>query len=697
MKSKVLASSILTIVLCFSLIVGSTFALFTSEDEFDISITSGKVNLDAYASIVGVYSADGNPTGNLVDENGATYVHEAQDNYTFANGGTVALDGANLVIDRLTPGDKVVLNVNTNNKSNVAIQYRYKIAVTDGELLATGMIVTVDGVANEGLKSYTSEWFYAEPNQAILDKEIAVELPIAAGNFYQDRSVQYTVLVEAVQGNGVVANEAEVELFDLANNTVDGASAINGDFDGNHAVYSFANTTGSTNAGVTTTGGTLKNFSVIGEKMGNKGFRALYITSLTQNLNLENVDLEGTYAMNANVAAKKDNAGNIITPDYGIYAKDSTFNGWTSYGTGVKEVVFTNCSFGEAEGYANLRPYAETTLEGCDFAEGFTITRNSNVEKAFTITLNKCTVDGVAVTADNFAALLTGGDLTSEFALATSGKITVVVDGETVDWNESSTATYVKDLASLQAALDNAVAGNNTIIITNDITGDVVATQKSDVKITIEGNAYTFEGVFTVDGKSARYETAGLTIKNVNFKAVVGANACIRLGDGTNATRYTNNVTVENCTFTGEGETAAAVRSHTGGDKNLTLSGCTVNAGMHSALQVTNIEIKDADDKPLTVVDCKIYSKNGINLNNTLYLEMSGCTIDTQGYAVRFGVNGATNNGTFSIVDSTLKSANDDDDAVIIFRGNMTGATLELIDTTLTGTPEITGTANIIK
>lgn len=211
MKNRIIVSSILTIVLCFSLIVGSTFALFTSEDEFDISITSGKVNIDATASIVGVYSAKGDAAGALVDENGATYVHEEQADNTFANGGTVAMDGANLVIDRLTPGDKVVLNVAIDNNSNVAIQYRYIIAVTDGELLATGMVVTVDGVAYEGLKSCKSAWITVDPNGAIADEEIAVELPIAAGNFYQDRSVQYTVLVEAVQGNGVVNGVAEVE------------------------------------------------------------------------------------------------------------------------------------------------------------------------------------------------------------------------------------------------------------------------------------------------------------------------------------------------------------------------------------------------------------------------------------------------------------------------------------------------------
>ena len=111
---------------------------------------------------------------------------------------------------------------------------------------------------------------------------------------------------------------------------------------------------------------------------------------------------------------------------------------------------------------------------------------------------------------------------------------------------------------------------------------------------------------------------------------------------------------------------------------------------MHSLVQVTNVE------KGLTITNCKANSKNGINLNYTPYLYMSGCEFETLGYCVRFGVNGATNNGNFTIADSNLKSANDDGDAVIILRGTMTGATLNIEGTTLKYS-HITGTANIVS
>ena len=251
----------------------------------------------------------------------------------------------------------------------------------------------------------------------------------------------------------------------------------------------------------------------------------------------------------------------------------------------------------------------------------------------------------------------------------------------------------VNTAAELQDAIDAAQNGD-IIVLGADIEGDVTVTQKAGVKFTINGNGKTIDGSIIIDGKSARYETAGITIENVNFAAdALSADAYINLGKkGDNNTRYTNNVTVSNCTFDYSGaEDKVAIKSYTGGDWNLTVDGCTATAGMHSLVQVTNVE------KGLTITNCKANSKNGINLNNTPYLNMSGCEFDTVGYCVRFGVNGATNNGNFTIADSTLTSANDDSDAVIIFRGNMAGATLTITNTTLTGSPEITGNANVVR
>ena len=267
----------------------------------------------------------------------------------------------------------------------------------------------------------------------------------------------------------------------------------------------------------------------------------------------------------------------------------------------------------------------------------------------------------------------------------------VVINNDFAE-NNSDAPTYltVTTADELTQAIANATA-DVTIFLGDNITGNATAVQKENVKVTIIGNQKTYNGAIIVDGKSKRYTTAGLTIQNISFSAEnISEPAYINLGkSGNDNTRYTNNVTVKDCTFsTTSRNDVVAVKSYTGGDWNLNISGCTVNEGMHSMLQVANVE------KSLNIAGCKVYSKNGINLNNTPSLEMEGCTFDTKGYAIRVGVNGNTNNGVFNISNSTLKSDCEDDDAVIILRGNMAGSTLNLTNTTVTGTLQYTNESN---
>lgn len=267
----------------------------------------------------------------------------------------------------------------------------------------------------------------------------------------------------------------------------------------------------------------------------------------------------------------------------------------------------------------------------------------------------------------------------------------VVINNDFAE-NNSDAPTYltVTTADELTQAIANATA-DVTIFLGDNITGNATAVQKENVKVTIIGNQKTYNGAIIVDGKSKRYATAGLTIQNISFSAEnISEPAYINLGKfGNGNTRYTNNVTVKDCTFsTTSTKDVAAVKSYTGGDWNLNISGCTVNEGMHSMLQVANVE------KGLNIAGCKVHSKNGINLNNTPSLEMEGCTFDTKGYAIRVGVNGNTNNGVFNISNSTLKSDCEDDDAVIILRGNMAGSTLNLTNTTVTGTLQYTNESN---
>ncbi|MBO7284067.1 MAG: hypothetical protein J6U71_03275 [Bacteroidales bacterium] len=264
-----------------------------------------------------------------------------------------------------------------------------------------------------------------------------------------------------------------------------------------------------------------------------------------------------------------------------------------------------------------------------------------------------------------------------------------VAKGENFIVVENPADVLVSNLSELESAL-NAATGNKIIGLLNNITGNVTVEQKPDVKITIEGNGHNYDGTILVNGKSSRYETAGLTIQNINFKSTsISADAYINLGrSGDNSTRYTSNVIVKNCTFEGYANKPVAVKSYTGGDHNISIIGCTVDNQMHSLAQLTNVE------KGLQIKDCKVYSKNGANINNSPALEMSNCIFDVTGYAVRVGVNDKVNaeQKEFAITNSTLKSAcAESDDAVIVLRSSATNAKLTLTNTTLEGTRTIIG------
>ena len=203
MKKKVLLSSIVTILLCLCLITGSTFALFTSQDTVGILVTSGKVDVEAAVEDFKVFSVTPDAAGTVVDEKGGTYSYEEQTNGEFLNKGTATLDTTigELKLERITPGDKVSFTVGVTNSSNVSTAYRYSIACTSGEELMYGLNVTVNGTTYTSLKEFVSGWDTLVAFEAIDKITFEIELPVTAGNYFQDRDVKIQILVEAVQGN----------------------------------------------------------------------------------------------------------------------------------------------------------------------------------------------------------------------------------------------------------------------------------------------------------------------------------------------------------------------------------------------------------------------------------------------------------------------------------------------------------------
>ena len=60
MKKRILLTSVCSILLCFCLITGATYALFTSESKVNVAVTTGKVDVVAVAENFKLYSGEWN-------------------------------------------------------------------------------------------------------------------------------------------------------------------------------------------------------------------------------------------------------------------------------------------------------------------------------------------------------------------------------------------------------------------------------------------------------------------------------------------------------------------------------------------------------------------------------------------------------------------------------------------------------------
>ena len=184
MKNKIILSSVLAIILCASIAVGATFAIFTSESQVNIAVTSGKVK---------VVAAVDNSTLQTKQLNAA---------YASGLGGTfaqkVTVSGNSVVLDRFVPGDGVKFDIVLTNSSNVNVKYRTKWYTENDNGLLDGLTITVDGEPYDGSTVY-GKWTNFDGTEKTISVEILLDE--TKGNEYQDKTCELVFYVEAVQGN----------------------------------------------------------------------------------------------------------------------------------------------------------------------------------------------------------------------------------------------------------------------------------------------------------------------------------------------------------------------------------------------------------------------------------------------------------------------------------------------------------------
>ena len=85
-----------------------------------------------------------------------------------------------------------------------------------------------------------------------------------------------------------------------------------------------------------------------------------------------------------------------------VTVTNSKLHGWTSYAK-ITSATFTNTEFSMgASGYDNVAAYTDTTFTNCTFDSSFKVYAQT---AGFNFVFNNCTKDGTPVTADNFKTL----------------------------------------------------------------------------------------------------------------------------------------------------------------------------------------------------------------------------------------------------------------------------------------------------
>lgn len=186
MKKKIIITSILSILVCACLIAGSTYALFTSEDRVDFTVTSATVDISATVENI-VYSST----------LGSTLAGSSADFDDTEN---------TITLENIVPGDYVTFNIVIKNNSNVAVQYRTKILKVSDNGLWDGLTVEIDNAAYDGTDKVTT-W---APMTISGSETIVVPVKIALaedkGNEFQGKTLKLAYVVEAAQGNADMPN-----------------------------------------------------------------------------------------------------------------------------------------------------------------------------------------------------------------------------------------------------------------------------------------------------------------------------------------------------------------------------------------------------------------------------------------------------------------------------------------------------------
>ena len=220
-KGKTLLLSFLIVVLCVSVIIGATFALFSDKEQKKIGVQSGEIDVIGTVSMEGAWSQ-----GQSTDERVAAVVNnDGEGNYsaTVAQGGAFSVTpSGDISLNNISLGDGAAFKLIIENASTVAVKYRVYIDVapsSNKELVTSLAFNTGDGSSSyfAGTESTLNllgwtEWESGSTQE--LSFEISLpwsKQPVfdnAENPITEKLAADFTLYIEAVQANAFVEDFA---------------------------------------------------------------------------------------------------------------------------------------------------------------------------------------------------------------------------------------------------------------------------------------------------------------------------------------------------------------------------------------------------------------------------------------------------------------------------------------------------------
>ncbi len=201
MKKKLLINSILSVIMCLSVIAGSTFAVFTADQKVNVAVNAATVNV--VATVDESTIALSSEYGKNVQQTEAYY------------------ENGKIVVNNMAPGDIVDFEISIYNKSSIDVQYAAVFKV-DGAADLVGQLeisavyggeeVVFTG-ASEAKDVYRTLAPTDTPEIPVMTIPVKLHLPKETSNTYQGGSLEFYFGIEAIQGNAPAGPQAVFNTF----------------------------------------------------------------------------------------------------------------------------------------------------------------------------------------------------------------------------------------------------------------------------------------------------------------------------------------------------------------------------------------------------------------------------------------------------------------------------------------------------